>query len=56
MNVTCVPTPIDSVFEGLCGRLGRRMEKLTNSSLAPLLTGGYLVMARKEGGQAADRA
>jgi ubiquinone/menaquinone biosynthesis C-methylase UbiE len=42
-----VPTPLDSVLPGLFGPFGQRMEVLTRSPIAPLLGGGYLVMARK---------
>ena len=42
-----LPMPLDSAFFGICQSLGRRMERLTASPLAPLLAGGYLLIAEK---------
>ncbi len=42
-----LPAPLDSALPGICLRLGKQMERLTQRSLGAWLAGGYLVMAQK---------
>ncbi len=42
-----LPAPLDSILNKVCSPVGRAMEQLSTSPLAPLLAGGYIVMARK---------
>jgi ubiquinone/menaquinone biosynthesis C-methylase UbiE len=44
-----LPNPFASVFSGIYEPIGKLMEKrLATNRIAPLLAGGYLVMAKKE--------